>query len=94
MSITLGLNFNHADSAACLFVDNKLKFAIEEERINRVKHWAGVPFQSISICLKENGLDFKDISNITVNTNPRSNLNQKNNFFFKNYLVGKKNRNF
>ena len=90
MSITLGLNFNHADSAACLFVDNKLKFAIEEERINRVKHWAGVPFQSISICLKENGLDFKDISNITVNTNPRSNLNQKIIFFLKNYLVGKK----
>ena len=29
MSVILGLNFNHADSSACLFVDNNLKFAIE-----------------------------------------------------------------
>lgn len=90
MSLTLGLNFNHADSSACLFVDNNLKFAIEEERINRVKHWAGIPFESISLCLKENGFNFKDISNITVNTNPKSNINQKILFFLKNYLVGKK----
>ena len=40
MSVTLGLNFNHADSSACLFIDNSLKFAVEEERINRIKHWA------------------------------------------------------
>ena len=77
MSVTLGLNFNHADSSACLFIDNSLKFAVEEERINRIKHWAGIPYNSISLCLQENGLEFKDVSNITVNTNPKSNLNSK-----------------
>ena len=90
MSVTLGLNFNHADSSACLFVDGKLKFAVEEERINRIKHWAGVPMESIQLCLKDNNLEFKDIENITVNTNPSSNINQKLFFFFKNYLLGKK----
>ena len=90
MSITLGLNFNHADSSACLFVDNNLKFAIEEERINRIKHWAGLPFQSIHHCLNESSLNFNDVTDITVNTNPRSNLNQKIIFFLKNYLFGKK----
>ena len=90
MSITLGLNFNHADSSACIFVDNNLKFAIEEERINRIKHWAGIPFESIKMCLDENNLKFSDISNITVNTNPRSNINQKLIYFFKTYLFGKK----
>ena len=35
MSVILGLNCNHADSSACLFVDNKLEFGTEEERINR-----------------------------------------------------------
>ena len=90
MSITLGLNFNHADSSACIFVDNNLKFAIEEERINRIKHWAGIPFESIKMCLDENNLKFSDISNITVNTNPRSNINQKLIYFFKNYLFGTK----
>ena len=90
MSVTLGLNFNHADSSACIFVDNNLKFAIEEERINRVKHWAGIPLESIKICLEENKLEFSDISNITVNTSPSSNINQKLIFFFKNYLLGEK----
>jgi carbamoyltransferase len=90
MSVTLGLNFNHADSSACLFVDQKLKFAIEEERINRTKHWAGIPFESIKYALKENNIEFNDISNITVNTNPRSNLTNKIIFFLKNYISGKK----
>ncbi len=90
MSVTLGLNFNHADSSACLFVDGKLKFAVEEERINRIKHWAGFPMESIQLCLNDNNLEFKDIENITVNTNPSSNINQKLIFFLKNYLLGKK----
>tara|TARA_B100000965_G_scaffold404011_1_gene433598 strand:+ start:565 stop:798 length:234 start_codon:yes stop_codon:yes gene_type:complete len=77
MSITLGLNFNHADSSASIFIDNQLKTAIEEERINRIKHWAGLPTKSIDICLKENNLKFSDIDNITINTNPRSNIKKK-----------------
>ena len=88
MSVTLGLNFNHADSSACLFVDNNLKFAIEEERINRTKHWAGIPFESIYNCLNENNLTFDDVSDVTVNTNPKSNINQKIIYFLKNYLFG------
>ena len=51
MSIILGLNCYHADSSACIFVDNKLVFGIEEERINRKKHWAGLPINSIKPCL-------------------------------------------
>tara|TARA_B100000902_G_scaffold3870_1_gene4955 strand:- start:16689 stop:18410 length:1722 start_codon:yes stop_codon:yes gene_type:complete len=90
MSVTLGLNFNHADSSACIFVDQKLKFAIEEERINRTKHWAGIPFESIKYALRESNLEFNDISNITVNTNPKSNLTNKIIFFLKNYISGKK----
>ena len=47
MSIVLGLNCNHADSSACIIKDGKLLFGIEEERINRIKHWAGIPTKSI-----------------------------------------------
>ena len=90
MSITLGLNFNHADSSASIFIDNQLKTAIEEERINRIKHWAGLPTKSIDICLKENNLKFSDIDNITINTNPRSNIKKKIIYFLKNYLFSKK----
>ena len=86
MTITIGLNFNHADSSACIFVDNELKSAIEEERINRIKHWAGIPIESIKFCLKQNNLKFSDIENITINTNPRSNLYAKINFVHLNMI--------
>ena len=52
MSVILGLNCNHADSSACIIKDGKLLIAIEEERINRIKHWAGLPINSIKECLK------------------------------------------
>ena len=35
-------------------------------------------------------IEFNDISNITVNTNPKSNLTNKIIFFLKNYISGKK----
>ena len=52
MSIILGINCNHADSSACIIRNGELLFAIEEERINRIKHWAGLPCASIEACLK------------------------------------------
>jgi len=90
MSIILGLNANHADSSACLIKDGKLLFAIEEERINRIKHWAGVPIHSIEECLKSTGISSSEVTDISLNTNPFSNFGRKSFFFFKNYLLGKK----
>ena len=49
--IILGVNTFHADSSACLIIDGKLVAAIEEERLNRVKHYAGFPSESIKECL-------------------------------------------
>ena len=57
MSIILGINSNHADSSACLIKDGKLLFGIEEERINREKHWAGLPTESIKEVLKFTNID-------------------------------------
>ncbi len=90
MSVVLGLNCNHADSSACLIKNGKLIFAIEEERINRVKHWAGLPTQSINECLKETNIDCSEITDIAINTNPLSNIKEKTFFFLKNYLLGSK----
>ena len=90
MSIILGLNCNHADSSACIIINGKLEFGIEEERINRIKHWAGLPCSSIDACLKHTNIDLSDITDIAINTNPLSNLNHKILYFIKNYLFGKK----
>lgn len=52
----LGLNAFHGDSAACLICDGHLVAAAEEERFRRIKHWAGLPTQSIQYCLREAGV--------------------------------------
>ena len=49
--IILGLNAYHPDSSACLLIDGKVVIEIEEERINRIKHWSGLPILSIKECL-------------------------------------------
>ena len=77
MTVVLGLNCNHADSSACIIKDGKLIFAIEEERINRIKHWAGLPIQSIEECLKQSNVDCSEITDIALNTNPLSNIKEE-----------------
>ena len=90
MSIILGLNTYHADSSACIIKNSELQFAIEEERLNRIKHWAGFPIRSINECLKQTNTTISEITDITVNSNPLSNLKNKIPFFLKNYLFNKK----
>jgi carbamoyltransferase len=90
MSVILGLNTYHADSSACIIKNSELQFAIEEERLNRIKHWAGFPVRSINECLKQTNTNISEITDITVNSNPLSNLKNKIPFFLKNYLFNKK----
>ncbi|NCO67744.1 MAG: hypothetical protein GW873_04250 [Nitrospirae bacterium] len=47
--IILGLNAYHGDSSACVVVVGQLIAAAEEERFRRIKHWAGLPAQSVNL---------------------------------------------
>ena len=73
----LGVNAYHADAAACIIKDGELIFAVEEERLNRVKHWAGFPVLSINACLDSAELTLDDIDIIAFNSNPYANLLRK-----------------
>ena len=84
MSKIIGLNAFHADAAACLVIDGKLRSAAEEERFLRIKHWAGFPVESIKFCLSENGLSLSDIDYIAVNSDPSKNLTKKIRYGVKN----------
>lgn len=75
--IILGINAYHGDSSACLVIDGKLICAIEEERIRRVKHWAGLPTESIRWCLDYAGIDIKETDYIAVSRNPSAHLHKK-----------------
>jgi carbamoyltransferase len=77
MSIILGLNAYHGDSAAALVRDGVLVAAAEEERFRRVKHWAGFPSESIRYCLAEAGLALSDIDAIAINQDSKANLGRK-----------------
>ena len=87
MKIILGINAYHADSSACILVDGKLIAAIEEERINRIKHYSGYPIESIRECLKIAELKEDDVTDIAFNTKPNSNFLPKIFFLSKNFSI-------
>ncbi len=49
---TLGINYL-SESSVCLFKNNKLIYAVSEERLNRKKNWYGIPKLSIKKTLKD-----------------------------------------
>ena len=73
----LGINAYHPDSSACIINDGVLITAIEEERITRIKHWAGFPILSIKHCLKEANIKLSDVDYISINRDPKVNLFKK-----------------
>jgi carbamoyltransferase len=60
----LGFNCYGHDSAAALMVNDELVFAVEEERMNRKKHFGGVPEHAIKACLDHAGLTLADIDHV------------------------------
>lgn len=70
----LGINAYHGDASAALVVDGQLVAAVEEERFNRVKHWAGFPSQSIKYCLQFAGITPEQIDHVAVSFNPKANI--------------------
>ena len=89
MKIILGINAYHADSSACLIMDGKLIAAVEEERLNRKKHFSGYPINAVKECLRIAKIDSTQITDIAYNTKPLSNLIPKSLFFIKNLFKKK-----
>ena len=68
----LGINAAYHESAACLIKDGKVLMAIEEERLNRVKHGKlstpettrQLPWKAIRKCLDFAGITLADVAHI------------------------------
>ncbi|WP_131535934.1 carbamoyltransferase family protein [Pedobacter nototheniae] len=73
----LGVNAYHGDSSACIFKNDILIAASEEERFRRIKHWAGFPSKAIQFCLDEAKIDIKDLDYIAISRDPKANFKQK-----------------
>lgn len=66
----LGLNAYHGDSSAAILLNGELAMAVEEERFNRIKHWAGLPVQAAAACLA--ATDTNSVSHVAISRNPRA----------------------
>jgi len=73
----LGLNAFHGDAAAALVIDGELVNAVEEERLNRVKHCAGFPELAARWCLEDAGLDPRELDHVAIGRDPRANIGAK-----------------
>lgn len=73
----LGINAYHGDASAALVRDGQLVAAVEEERFNRIKHWAGFPGESIRWCLDKAGVSPRELDHVAVSFNPRANLGKR-----------------
>lgn len=73
----LGINAYHGGTSACLIHDGEIVAAVEEERFNRIKNWAGFPRQSIRYCLEAADITLADLYHIGVSRDPNAHLYQK-----------------
>lgn len=61
-----GVGYSSHDGAAVLLRDGKIVAAIEEERLNRVKHSNFFPARAIRYCLQEAGVSIEDVDVIVT----------------------------
>ncbi len=84
----VGINAYHADASAAIFVDGKLVAAIEEERINRIKHWAGFPAKAIAFCLQEAQVSVDDVTYFVIGRDTGAKLANKLRYLATHPAVG------
>src|SRR5205814_6275094 len=75
--LILGLNVFDADASAAIIKDGEVLFAISEERLNRVKHYAGFPALAIQSCLDAAGAKITDVDHVAVGQDTDANLAEK-----------------
>src|SRR5579862_3705206 len=75
--LILGLNMFHGDASAALVQDGEVVFAIAEERLNRIKHYAGFPALAIKACLDFAGASIKDVDHVAIGQDSDANLARK-----------------
>lgn len=83
MSVILGINTFHAGASAALLVDGQPVVALAEERLNRLKYFAGFPKLAIQRCLEIGNLTWADVDAVAVGRDSSANLTKKLDFAFR-----------
>ena len=80
----LGINAFHGDSSAALLNDGAFVCGVEEERLNRIKHWAGFPEMAIREVLRDSGTTLADVIHVGISRDPSAHFLQKALFAVRN----------
>jgi carbamoyltransferase len=73
----LGINAYHAGASACLLRDGVVVAALEEERLNRQKYWAGFPVLSIRKVLELARIHVQELDHVAMSRDPNANFLRK-----------------
>lgn len=76
----IGVTAYYHDSSACLFVDDKLVFACEEEKFSGIKHDSSFPDRTIKYILEKFNLKKSDIDCVCYYEDPKLRLKRKKSF--------------
>lgn len=71
MTFVLGINCSGLHASACLVEDGRVRVAICEERLSRVKQDRSFPHRAIAYCCDAAGISLDDVSDVYVGWNPR-----------------------
>ena len=66
----LGISAFYHDSAACLLNNETIVAAAQEERFTRIKNDQHFPVNAISFCLKQAGIELREIDSIVFYEKP------------------------
>jgi len=77
------------DAAAVLINNGKVVAAIEEERLNRIKHTEKAPFYSMKFCIDTAGINLRDVDKVAVYGSEKL-MNEKFKQFYLSYTNRKK----
>ncbi len=75
--IILGIHDGH-NSSACILVNGRVQFAIQEERLRRIKNFWGIPIMAIKNCLSYSGMSIDDVDLVAVASENQFVLPNKN----------------
>lgn len=75
--VILGISAYHPDASATIIKDGVIIAAIDEERLNRIKHSPGFPELSVKYCLEKAGVTLDDLDSVAVANDLGANLWRK-----------------
>ena len=63
----IGIHDGH-NASVCLFEDGKIRFTIQEEKLNKIKNYDGFPYLALEETLKRNNLTINDIDFFAISS--------------------------